>query len=55
MGVSKMMAARMMANAGMNDNAMVEAVSVLKGYARCDGGDYYNPNAVSRYIRKHGV
>jgi len=55
MGVSANMVAIMMDQAGMGENAIINAFSVLKPVARFDGCAYYCPTKVSRYIKKNAL
>ena len=55
MGISVAMVVKMMANAGMGENSIIAAFDDLKPVATYEGGKYYNPTQVSRYIKKNAL
>lgn len=55
MGINAKMVVSMMLEAGMGDNAIAVALSALKPIATFDRSPYYDPNTVSRYIRRNAM
>jgi hypothetical protein len=55
MGVSVAMVVKMMSNAGMGENSIIAAFDELKPIATYEGGKYYDPNQVSRYIKRNAL
>ncbi len=55
MGINANMVAIMMSQAGMGDNAIMNAFADLKPIARMDGVAYFCPTKVSRYIKKNAL
>lgn len=53
MGISTALAARMMTDAGMGENAIIAAFSDLRPIATFDGAKYWNPSQVSRAIKRY--
>lgn len=52
MGISANMAVRMMADAGIPPSLIEKLLADLKPVARMDGVAYFNPNHVSRAIKR---
>ena len=55
MGISVAMVVRMMASSGMGENSIMAAFDELKPIATYEGGKYYDPNQVSRYIKRNAL
>lgn len=55
MGINAKMVVSMMMDAGMNENSIIAGLRALKPIASFGGAQYFDPIAVSRYIRKNAV